>query len=111
MASVFNNKVLKASIDRHFGQIEDPRIPGTRVHYLVDIIVITLFAVISGADSWLGVEAYGQAKEEWPQAIFVFGKRNSFPRYIWEGICQIRPRKVGDRIPKLGKDHSWRTDS
>ena len=52
MPSRLNNEVLKASINRHFGEIEDPRAERTRAHYLVDIIVITLFAVISGADSW-----------------------------------------------------------
>ncbi|ANV85362.1 transposase [Picosynechococcus sp. PCC 7003] len=65
MASLFNNEVLKASIDKHFGEIEDPRVERTRAHYLVDIIVIALFATISGADSWVGIETYGNSKEEW----------------------------------------------
>ena len=65
MPSLFNNEVLKASIDKHFGEIEDPRVERTRAHYLVDILVITLFAIISGADSWVGIETYGKSKEEW----------------------------------------------
>lgn len=65
MPSLFDNEVLKASIDKHFGEIEDPRVERTRAHHLVDIIVIALFAVISGADSWIGIETYGQSKEEW----------------------------------------------
>ncbi|MBE9204473.1 transposase family protein, partial [Synechocystis salina LEGE 06099] len=54
MPSLFNNEVLKASINKHFGEIEDPRVERTRAHYVVDIIVIALFAIISGADSWVG---------------------------------------------------------
>ena len=46
MQALLNNEVLKASINTHFGEIEDPRAERTRAHYLVDIIVITLFAVI-----------------------------------------------------------------
>jgi hypothetical protein len=65
MPSLFNNEVLKATIDNHFGEIEDPRGERTWAHYLVDIIVIALFAIISGVDSWVGIENYGNSKEEW----------------------------------------------
>jgi len=94
MASVFNNKVLKASIDKHFGQIEDPRMPRTRAHYLVDIIVITLFAVISGADSWLGIEAYGQAKEEWLKQFLSLA--NGIPSHDTFGrvFARLDPEKL-----------------
>jgi len=94
MASVFNNKVLKASIDKHFGQIEDPRMPRTRAHHLVDIIVITLFAVISGADSWLGIEAYGQAKEEWLKQFLSLA--NGIPSHDTFGrvFARLDPEKL-----------------
>jgi hypothetical protein len=32
---------------------------------LKDIIAIAILAVISGADGWVGIEAYGKAKYEW----------------------------------------------
>lgn len=65
MPIVLDNEILKASLEKHFGNIEDQRVERTRAHYLGDIIVIALFAVISGADSWVAIEAYGEAKEEW----------------------------------------------
>jgi len=65
MRSLFNNEVFKGTINKHFGEIEDPRVERTQAHYLVDIIVIVLFVVISGADSLVGIETYGRAKEEW----------------------------------------------
>jgi predicted transposase YbfD/YdcC len=34
-------------------------------HYLIEIIIITICAVISGADDWVGVEEFGRAKEKW----------------------------------------------
>jgi hypothetical protein len=64
MANPYSS-AAKTSIHKHFGEIEDPRMERRRAHHLIDIIVIALFAVISGADSWVGIEAYGGETEEW----------------------------------------------
>ncbi|MEO1668704.1 MAG: ISAs1 family transposase [Chloroflexota bacterium] len=34
-------------------------------HKLIDMIVITLCAVLCGAESWTGVETFGKSKEKW----------------------------------------------
>ena len=39
----------KLSIIDHFKDIEDPRVERTKAHLLLDIIVITICAVICGA--------------------------------------------------------------
>lgn len=52
-------------IHRHFATLPDPRIERTKRHQLLDIITIAVCAVLSGADSWVDVELYGQAKHEW----------------------------------------------
>jgi predicted transposase YbfD/YdcC len=49
----------------HFEALQDPRVERTRKHNLLDIIAITLCAVIAGADSWTDVEDYGNAKHDW----------------------------------------------
>jgi predicted transposase YbfD/YdcC len=53
------------SIIRYFEPLEDPRILLKTAHKLIDIIVIAICAVISGADKWTQVEAFGHAREEW----------------------------------------------
>jgi predicted transposase YbfD/YdcC len=53
------------SLQHHFADLIDPRVERSRRHELLDIIGIALCAVISGADSWLAVEAYGRAKHDW----------------------------------------------
>lgn len=37
----------------------------TRAHQLLDIIAIALLAVLAGADSWVAIETYGNAKHSW----------------------------------------------
>lgn len=49
----------------HFKDLEDPRVEYLVDHYLLDIIGLTICAVICGADTWVEVETYGRAKEEW----------------------------------------------
>ncbi len=49
----------------YFAEIEDPRVERIRRHELLDIIVIAICAVISGADDWVDVEAWGKAKLDW----------------------------------------------
>ncbi len=34
-------------------------------HQLIDVITIAICAVICGAESWVAIETYGQAKKEW----------------------------------------------
>jgi predicted transposase YbfD/YdcC len=58
-------EISAAAIERHFSSLSDPRIQYKVRHKLMDIIVITICAVISGADGWTEVEEYGKAKYEW----------------------------------------------
>jgi predicted transposase YbfD/YdcC len=57
------------NIRTHFADLKDPRLERTRLHNLMDILVIALCAVISGADGWLDIAAYGVAKYEWLQTF------------------------------------------
>jgi predicted transposase YbfD/YdcC len=54
-----------ASIVDHFRALEDPRIERHKRHQLLDVIVIALCAVVCGADDWVAIETFGQAKEAW----------------------------------------------
>ena len=49
----------------HFSNLDDPRVTYLVEHRLLDIIGLTICAVICGADSWVDIELYGNAKEEW----------------------------------------------
>ncbi len=49
----------------HFATLPDPRVERTKQHQLLDIIMIAICAVICGADSWVEIEAFGNAKLAW----------------------------------------------
>lgn len=59
----------KGKLAEHFDEIEDPRIERTKRHKLIDILTIAILAVICGADSWVGMENFGQAKIAWLKQI------------------------------------------
>lgn len=48
-----------------FASLPDPRMKKKTKHNLLDMITITICAVISGADEWTEVEEYGKAKCDW----------------------------------------------
>ena len=52
------------SLTEAFEGISDPRIEGRCEHKLLDIILIALCAVITGAESWVEVETFGKLKED-----------------------------------------------
>ncbi len=54
-----------STITDHFATLPDPRVERTKDHHLLDILTIALCAIISGADEWVAMEAYGNAKRAW----------------------------------------------
>ncbi|MBI3971763.1 MAG: ISAs1 family transposase [Chloroflexi bacterium] len=53
------------SLREHFAAVPDPRIDRTKRHQLLDIMTSAICAVLCGADSWVDVELFGQAKLTW----------------------------------------------
>ncbi len=58
-----------ASILEHFSSLPDPRRDHRKEHKLIDILFITIAAVICGADDWYEIEEYGKYKKTWLQTI------------------------------------------
>src|SRR5215211_9049808 len=54
---------MKTTISEHFASLSDARVERTKLHPLITILSIALCAVISGADDWVAIEAYGHAKQ------------------------------------------------
>ena len=50
------------SIGWHFADLEDPRVERTRRQRLLDIIVVAICGIICGADDWVSIQEFGEAK-------------------------------------------------
>ena len=53
------------TIAEHFAGLDDPRVDRTKLHPLVNILIIALCGVICGADSWVDIELFGKSKQRW----------------------------------------------
>ena len=59
-----------SSIIEHFSNLCDPRTKEhKKEHKLIDILLITIAAVICAAEDWNDIEFYGQEKEDWLKTI------------------------------------------
>jgi predicted transposase YbfD/YdcC len=53
------------NLTQHFITITDPRIDRTKLHSLIDIIMIAICAVIAGCEGWIEIADFGEDKEPW----------------------------------------------
>lgn len=54
------------SLWKSFSALKDPRVDKhSSRHLLQDLFLLTILAVICGADSWVAIERFGKAKEDW----------------------------------------------
>ncbi len=56
--------VTAPTIARYFGDVPDPRMDRTKKHARADILLVTLCAVITGAESWDSVAVFGTSKRD-----------------------------------------------
>jgi predicted transposase YbfD/YdcC len=54
-----------SNIERYFGGLSDPRTGQNVQHKLLDIISIAICGILCGADNWVDIEMFGQAKQAW----------------------------------------------
>lgn len=83
---------MSASIVEHFAPLEDPRIDRNKLHALVDIVLLTICAVVSGADGWEAIEDFGHEKLDWLRQFAPF--RNGVPSHdcIANVVSRLSPK-------------------
>lgn len=92
-ASSHHNTGSVSEVSEHlqgyFSEVEDPRVERSRAHELMDILIISILAVIAGARGWEDIETYGLSKQAW------LGKFLALPNGI---PCPDTFRRVFERI-------------
>jgi predicted transposase YbfD/YdcC len=58
---------METSFHKHFRWIPDPRRGNRKLHNLVEVMLLSVIAVICGAESWYDMEAFGNDKKEFLQ--------------------------------------------
>ncbi len=92
-----------------FTEIKDPRVDRTKKHLLKDILVISILAIIAGADGWEDMENYGLSKQQWLSEFLALPNgipsddtfRRVFERINPETLCQCLTQWVQQLIPSL----------
>ena len=56
---------IPANLLNYVAELLAPRVQRTQKHLLKDILVISILAVIGGAEGWEDRENYGIAKQQW----------------------------------------------
>lgn len=84
---------FRQSIKESFGELEDYRRQGSVDHLLIDILFITICAVISGANNLKAVAAYTQHKRNWLVQIL---ETNELPSYttFWTVFVLLDPASL-----------------
>ena len=78
----------------HFDFIVDPRIERCKKHNLLDILLLSISAVISGAEGWEDIEDFGHLKLEWLKTYGDFTA--GIPRH--DTIARVLRRLKPDEI-------------
>jgi len=53
------------SLSHRFHQLEDPRIARSKRHSLHDILIVSVCALLCGAEGFVEMEEFGKAQREW----------------------------------------------
>lgn len=63
---------MSSGIIEHFSALSDPRVRGRTDYPLIEIIFLTISAVVSGFDGWEAIEDFGVAKLAWLKKYLPF---------------------------------------
>lgn len=78
----------------HFELITGPRIERCKKHTLIDILLLAISVVLSGAEGWEEIENFGHVKLDWLKQYGTFKK--GIPRHdtIVRVICRLKADEI-----------------
>ncbi len=78
----------------HFGSIPEPRTERCRRHELMDILFLSISAILCGAEGWEEIEDLGHAHLDWLRHYFPY--KNGIPRH--DTIARVLSRLDPDAM-------------
>ncbi len=67
------------SILDHFSELEEPRVAGRTLYPMEELLLLTICAVLSGAETWIEIVLFGKHKLEWLRTLLPF--ENGIPSH------------------------------
>lgn len=111
--------VAKSLLMEHLSVLPDPRKETNRRHLLIDILMITVCAVMAGAQGWDEIAKWGVEKEKWLRKflrlpfgipchdvfreVFIRMHPETFGKAFLAWMTAIRKRTKGEVVPLDGK--------
>tara|TARA_B100000809_G_scaffold41844_1_gene36465 strand:- start:897 stop:1313 length:417 start_codon:yes stop_codon:yes gene_type:complete len=85
---------MSAAFLTHFDSISDPRIERCKKYNLMDILLLSISAVMSSSEGWKDIENFGHIKLDWLHQYGSF--EASIPRHgtIARVICRLKMMKL-----------------
>lgn len=79
---------------KHFDSVIDPRIERCKKHNLLDILLLAISAVLSGAEGWEDIEDFGHVKLDWLKKYRPF--KYGIPKHdtIARVICRLKADEI-----------------
>ena len=84
--------------------VPDPRVARTRVHKLVDILVIALLAMINGADGWEEISDFAKVRELWLRGFLELGGGVPCPDTFRRVFEAVDPGIFGQCLAEITAD-------
>ncbi len=85
---------MSATFLTHFDSVSDPRIERCKKHNLMDILLLSISAVMSGSEGWEDIENFGHIKLDWLRKYGSF--EAGIPRHdtIARVICRLKSDEI-----------------
>lgn len=79
----------------HFADLTDPRVERTKLHQLLDVLVIAMCATIRGAEGWEDFSGFGKAKQEWFETFLELPNGIPSPDTPRRVLSRLDPHEFG----------------
>lgn len=95
------------SLAVHLARLPDPRVYRTRRHALVDSLLITVRAVICGADDRVAIARFGRAKRRWFRRFLALPHTTVETVDADHGRLETRRAWAADDLARLVQRRRW----
>jgi predicted transposase YbfD/YdcC len=84
--------LMSTSFIEYFSQLRDPRVERNKLYPLMEILLLAVCAMLSGAEGWEAMEEFGKAKLDWLRTFAPFA--NGVPPHdrIATVISRLNPK-------------------